>query len=203
MGVVDDARAYLALIGNLDWGQLTADLVLHGVAKKHLSPDLAEQIAADTVVRVCDPARSPWDPSRGAHIFTHLVWVFDSELSHFRDKRKRRKTASMGDDLPEPPPDSEDDPDVRATRQGTLAVLREKLYAALAKRPLALALLALEEDDGVSDVDEQVARTGKTRAQVYEARRVLAETARTILAEGDHHLSRERSALEREKKVAE
>jgi non-ribosomal peptide synthetase component F len=192
----DDAR-YLALLRDLDWGQLMADLVLFGTKKKRLSPAYAEEMASEAIARVCDPRRSPWDPSRGAKMLTHLAWVLESVLEHDRAKRKRRKTDLAGDDAPEPPPDSDGDPDVRAGRDETLAELRDKLFAAVAKRPLALQLLALEEAEQISDIDTQVSRTGATRAQVYEARRVLADAARTILAEGGHHLSRERSALQR------
>jgi hypothetical protein len=197
MGEPSSDTEYLALLRRQDWGRLMADLVLYGRGKKRLSPDLAEQLAAEAVSRVCDPARSPWDISRGAQLFTHLMWVFDSELEHFRAKRKRRKTDPTGDDLPEPPPDSDDNPEVRAERKGNLAELRDKLFVAVENRPLARQLLVLEEEQQISDIDEQVRLTGATRAQAYEARRILATAARELLAGGEHHLSRERLALQR------
>jgi hypothetical protein len=202
MGDPVDVRSYRVLMSKQDWGSLMANLVLYGLRRKHLSRDLAEQIAAETISRVIDPNRSPWRPDEHGTLANHLEWTFRSELRNFRDKRQRSQTSSFGDDLPEPPPDSDDNPDVRVERHGTLASLREKLFAAMAKRPLCLTLLALEEDEQVSEVDEQVARTGATRPQIYEARKVLAETARTLLADADHHLSRERSALARRSAAA-
>jgi hypothetical protein len=183
MGDPKDRDAYLALLAKQDWGQLMVDLVGKKAPIKHLGKDLTQEIAARAIARVCDPDRSPWDPSRGASLFTHLSWVFKSELAHYREAVERQETDTAGDDLPEPTPDSDADPEVRTTREADRRALRDELVAALDKRPLAKQILLLEADEGISTVEEQVERTGRTRAQVYEARRHVVAAARALAEE--------------------
>jgi DNA-directed RNA polymerase specialized sigma24 family protein len=181
-GGPEDKAAYLALMAAQPWGQLHADLLVHLTKAKRRSPQEAEEIAADCIARVYDPARSPWEPERGGALLAHLEWVARSVMDNAGKKRKRQKTTASGDDDPEPLPDSNRDAVARHAHDSMMAEQRAKLLAALAGKPRALEVLALEED-GVTTVDAQHAEMpGASRAQVYEARRAVYEAARALMA---------------------
>jgi hypothetical protein len=175
-GEIDGAKAARELLASDE--RLRKKIFVFAYKRTH-ELNAAKELVHEAMIRVIDPERSPWDPTAQPNLLRHVGSVMNSLVANQRRADQRHPTVSHDpaldrriDDAPSPEARLLEVED----RTETMAQLRfwmVELRARLEGDALALGKIALLYE-GIDGGDEQAARLGCTRDDVYRANERIA-----------------------------
>jgi DNA-directed RNA polymerase specialized sigma24 family protein len=167
----------------IDWGRAMAEAVAIAL---NYAPRDAEELVHNAIVLVLE-GTAPWDAGSTTSLAQHLVEVgLKARRNRRRSERRRRRPGVLGKLIAmfDKPPLTPEEELGKAHEKQKKARLFEGLIAELADDPDARRI-ALLEQEGVHEAQDQVDASGMSIENVRNARKRVSRRAAALAARDD------------------